>query len=220
MHLHRTHSKLAISALLCAVLAGCTGLEGLRQAPPQPSQVIVERSIENISTVERALLPFAPGPTRSVDGPTSLEVTQLRDIFVRTNSEDSRLALATALALNPNSDERELSQLLEPLLQGDNGKAASPSAASVRSYALILDSLANDRKVLRDLRTQMATKVKEVQVVTQQVQRNTEHLAARQKAEQRADELQAKVDQLQKKLDALLAIEKSIASKTPNGKPR
>jgi hypothetical protein len=221
---------LLLVAAAATTLSGCVSTDLMQREQPTPQQVVIERSVESASTVERALRPFAPTPNRPIDGPTTQEISQLRDTFVRTNSEDARLALATALALNPNSDERELALLLEPILRsegkadalpsGDNAPPITVSSNSVRSYALILDSLAADRRALRDARLQLATKVKEVQVVTQQVKVTTDQSAARIKAEQRADELQTKVDQLQKKIDALLEIEKSMASKPARPAPK
>ncbi len=201
----------AVSASL-ALLSGCAAIQ--EYLPKQPGErVVVERVVQNSAPVDRAISQFATGPARKVEGATMSELATLRDHFRIAATEDARLALATALALNSSSDERELAALIEPLLRDDNPGAVAPSSPSVRAYALILDSLSSERRLLKETRAQLANKAKDTQLTPQQVQRVNEAQTAKAKAELRVDELQARVDTLQKKLDALMAIEKSLAGK-------
>jgi hypothetical protein len=188
-----------------ALLSGCAAIQ--EYLPKQSGErVAVERVVpnaQNAAPVDRAISQFATGPARKVEGATMNELAALRDHFRIAATEDARLALATALALNSSSDERELATLIDPLLRDDNPGAVTPSSPSVRAYALILESLSSDRRLLKETRAQLANKAKDTQLTPQQAQRVSDAQTAKAKAELRVDELQARVDTLQKKLDRL-----------------
>ena len=127
------------------------------------------------------------------------EATRQRNAAQRDGSDMSRVKAALALALSREAEEGDILTLVEPVAR------RASADADLKAMASFLQSLAGDRRRLRESATAAAVKLR--------VERR-----AHEAQKQRADALQERAAQLQQKLDALTEIEKSLSDRQPPGR--
>jgi hypothetical protein len=213
---------IAACAAISLSLLGACALESARIERPAPTietKLIVEAHPPSVS--DRLLQYMVQ--IRVLNGPDlQAERERVRVEFAADKSEFNRLKLALALALpslpttttgasgnqvtsvptlSTAVDDSELITLTEPITTVSNAANGFATEPEVRALAMLIQSIAQDRKRLRD-------QTKEIQ--TKAHAKGREEAAA---SEKEARNLRLKVEELEKQLIALKSIERSINSR-------
>lgn len=203
-----TISLFTLTAFVLITFAGCALQPTVVQPPAVETRVVIEPAPKSAS---EQLLNFLLEARAMPASDLSNEKDRARAEFAKNKTEFNRMKLAILIALSSainqivqpaatnTADDNELAALLEPLTYSVNA-SGSAAAPDLRGLAMLIQSLVQDRKKLRD-------QLKDALTRTQTTRRD--ELSSQSEARI----LRAKVEELEKKLDALKSIERSVSVK-------
>ncbi len=176
--------KAGRAMLLALALCGCGALD--RSQAPAETRTAAPAAVAPRSVAE-ALVAHLAHLRGMNEAALATEAARHR----RDTSDAGRLKAALALALNPQSDDREILALVDPIARKDNGDR------DARAVAGFLQVIAGERHRMREAAAASGNRLRE---------------------EHRLHEAQkARADALQQKLDALTDLEKSLSDRpTPS----
>src|SRR5262249_8453812 len=130
----------------CLVLSGCTALERFSERFTAPPETVPPPAAEVSQPTTAAELVAYMGRLKTLNE-TALNAgaARQRQLAVRDPSDVTRIKLAMALTVSPQSDEADILAIVDPLARKDGS-----TDEDVRTMASFLQGMANDRRRLKE----------------------------------------------------------------------
>lgn len=196
----------SLLVLIAASLVGCTVVPAHVDAPIPEAKIVAYKPSDAEQLLTYVLRARMLSPAEF-----ALEKDRVRAEFAAEKSNQKRVKLAILMALSPPvlapaaavAEDAEFQALVEPLAFSGSLSPASTEPA-LRAIATLLQSMAQDRKRLRD-------QLRDVVARSQATRREEAN------AQAEARILRIQVEDLEKKLNALKSIERSVTSRSAEG---
>ena len=186
----------AIAGACLLGLAGCS----LFQPPPveENSAPVAEAAVIPIvgPSTAQELMAYMSRLRNMSESALNAETHRQRMAIQRQPSDITRLKMAMAMTISPQTEEADILAIVDPIARNET------KDADVRAMASFLQGIAIERRRLKESATAAGTRLRDER-------------RARESEKQRADAMQERAAQLQQKLDALTELEKSLSDR-PN----
>lgn len=181
-HFRTLHRSLIALAVAGVVAAAPLSAEELKPVSTQASAQ--QSEIEGLATYVLKVRQLAPEQVAQ-------ELRDLRTLHASGN-DVATLKLAMLLAEQPNVQESEVSELIQPLF--DESRATKPE---LRAFALLVARDIQERKRMKDMLASTQTRLRDAQ-------------RSQEASEAKASQMRRQIDDLQNKINAFMMMEQSI----------
>lgn len=184
--------RAGLAAAVLALAAGCAAVDSVPPPVRTASAVATSSAEELLACLVRL---------KTLDEPAlAAETVRLRELSRRQPSPVASVKLALALAASAPGDDAEALGLVEPLARG--GARGDPAVAAMAGF---LQGIISERRRLKENAAAAGSRAQNER-------------RAHESQKQRAESLQERNALLQQKIDALTELEKSLSSRSPQGK--